>query len=96
MGKKFIHEDSVSHNVVCARDQLQRVFCTSLLARFLLLVCFVRVGAMEAAATAVTPPSLREQGNALFKEKNYLKTAAVYTQAIKADPENATVYRCVF
>jgi len=51
---------------------------------------------MEAAATAVTPPSLREQGNALFKEKNYLKTAAVYTQAIKADPENATVYRCVF
>ncbi|KAH9555229.1 hypothetical protein CY35_08G104000 [Sphagnum magellanicum] len=50
---------------------------------------------MEAAATAVTPPSLREQGNALFKEKNYLKTAAVYTQAIKADPENAAVYRCL-
>ncbi|CAK9881710.1 unnamed protein product [Sphagnum jensenii] len=47
---------------------------------------------MEAAATAVTPPSLREQGNALFKEKNYLITAAVYTQAIKADPENAAVY----
>jgi hypothetical protein len=66
MGGKFIHEDSVSHNVVCARGQLQRVFCTSLLALFVLLVCFVRVGAMEAAATAVTPPSLLEQGNALF------------------------------
>ncbi|CAM6033654.1 unnamed protein product [Sphagnum compactum] len=48
---------------------------------------------MEAAPTAVTPPSLREQGKALFKEKIYLKTAAAYTQAIKADPENAAVYR---
>ncbi|CAM6042734.1 unnamed protein product [Sphagnum compactum] len=46
---------------------------------------------MEAEAAAAVP-SLREQGNALFKEKNYLKAAAVYTQAIKADPENAALY----
>ncbi|CAK9214579.1 unnamed protein product [Sphagnum troendelagicum] len=46
---------------------------------------------MEAGAAAAVP-SLREQGNALFKEKNYLKAAAVYTQAIKADPENAALY----
>ncbi|XP_002993680.2 RNA polymerase II-associated protein 3 [Selaginella moellendorffii] len=35
---------------------------------------------------------LREEGNALFKSGNYLKAAAVYTQAIKADPGNATLY----
>lgn len=37
--------------------------------------------------------SLREQGNALFKQGNYLKAAAVYTQAIKADSSNAALYR---
>lgn len=36
--------------------------------------------------------SLREQGNALFKQGNYLKAAAVYTQAIKADSSNAALY----
>lgn len=38
------------------------------------------------------PPSLKDQGNALFKAGNFLKAAAVYTQAIKADPNNATLY----
>eukprot|EP00252_Welwitschia_mirabilis_P014260 TRINITY_DN3136_c0_g1_i1.p1 TRINITY_DN3136_c0_g1~~TRINITY_DN3136_c0_g1_i1.p1 ORF type:complete len:332 (-),score=77.90 TRINITY_DN3136_c0_g1_i1:156-1151(-) len=36
--------------------------------------------------------SLKEQGNAFFKTGNYLKAAAIYTQAIKADPSNATLY----
>eukprot|EP00249_Psilotum_nudum_P017854 c26523_g1_i1 orf=190-1134(+) len=35
---------------------------------------------------------LKEQGNALFKAGNFLKAAAVYTQAIRADPCNATLY----
>lgn len=37
-------------------------------------------------------PTLKDQGNALFKAGNFLKAAAVYTQAIKADPSNATLY----
>ncbi|WOH12804.1 hypothetical protein DCAR_0832312 [Daucus carota subsp. sativus] len=36
--------------------------------------------------------SLKEQGNAFFKAGNYLKAAALYTQAIKKDPSNATLY----
>ncbi|XP_071690145.1 uncharacterized protein [Rutidosis leptorrhynchoides] len=36
--------------------------------------------------------SLKEEGNAYFKAGNYLKAAAVYTQAIKKDPENPTLY----
>lgn len=36
--------------------------------------------------------TLKDQGNAHFKAGNYLKAAAVYTQAIKADPSNATLY----
>ncbi|KAL2633315.1 hypothetical protein R1flu_004794 [Riccia fluitans] len=39
-----------------------------------------------------TAPSLKDQGNAHYKSGNYLKAAAVYTQAIKADPNNATLY----
>jgi tetratricopeptide (TPR) repeat protein len=62
----------------------------------LFCVLAVRVGAGMEAEPAAAVPSLREQGNALFKEKNYLKAAAVYTQAIKADPENAALYRCIF
>lgn len=38
------------------------------------------------------PPSLKDQGNAHFKSGNFLKAAALYTQAIKADPSNATLY----
>ena len=37
--------------------------------------------------------SLKDQGNAFFKAGNYLKAAALYTQAIKKDPSNATLYR---
>ena len=40
--------------------------------------------------------SLKDQGNAHFKAGNYLKAAVVYTQAIKADPSNATLYRYLF
>lgn len=37
--------------------------------------------------------SLKEKGNEFFKAGNYLKAAALYTQAIKLDPSNATLYR---
>ncbi|KAG6547920.1 hypothetical protein Mapa_010740 [Marchantia paleacea] len=43
-------------------------------------------GGSEAAA------ALKEEGNAHYKSGNFLKAAAVYTQAIKADPSNATLY----
>eukprot|EP00250_Pteridium_aquilinum_P006566 c16455_g1_i2 orf=228-1178(+) len=36
--------------------------------------------------------SLKDQGNTLFKAGNFLKAAALYTQAIKTDPSNATLY----
>lgn len=36
--------------------------------------------------------SLKEQGNEFFKAGNYLKAAALYTQAIKQDPQNPTLY----
>jgi len=36
--------------------------------------------------------ALKDQGNAQFKSGNYLKAAALYTQAIKLDPDNATLY----
>lgn len=35
---------------------------------------------------------LKEQGNEFFKAGNYLKAAALYTQAIKKDPSNPTLY----
>lgn len=37
--------------------------------------------------------SLKDKGNDFFKAGNYLKAAALYTQAIKLDPSNATLYR---
>lgn len=37
--------------------------------------------------------SLKEKGNEFFKAGNYLKAAALYTQAIKQDPNNPTLYR---
>jgi tetratricopeptide (TPR) repeat protein len=45
-------------------------------------------GGPPAAAAA-----LKDQGNEQFKSGNYLKAAALYTQAIKLDPDNATLYR---
>lgn len=36
--------------------------------------------------------SLKDQGNDLFKAGNFLKAAALYTQAIKKDPSNPTLY----
>ncbi|KAC9177482.1 hypothetical protein E3N88_46236 [Mikania micrantha] len=36
--------------------------------------------------------SLKDQGNEFFKAGNYLKAAAIYTQAIKKDPSNPTLY----
>ncbi|PKA59741.1 Heat shock protein STI [Apostasia shenzhenica] len=36
--------------------------------------------------------SLKDQGNEFFKAGNYLKAAALYTQAIKIDPSNPTLY----
>lgn len=38
--------------------------------------------------------SLKDKGNEYFKAGNYLKAAALYTQAIKQDPSNPTLYRC--
>ncbi|KAG0497221.1 hypothetical protein HPP92_001912 [Vanilla planifolia] len=35
---------------------------------------------------------LKDQGNAFFKAGNFLKAAALYTQAIKLDPSNSTLY----
>ncbi len=37
--------------------------------------------------------ALKDQGNEQFKAGNYLKAAALYTQAIKLDPDNPTLYR---
>nr|AIZ68163.1 tetratricopeptide repeat protein 1-like protein [Albuca bracteata] len=37
-------------------------------------------------------PSLKDQGNEFFKSGNYLKAAALYTQAMKLDPSNPTLY----
>lgn len=36
---------------------------------------------------------LKEQGNALYREGDYLKAAAAYSKAIKADPNNHVLYR---
>lgn len=36
--------------------------------------------------------SLKDQGNEFFKAGNYLKAAALYTQAIKQDPKNPTLH----
>ncbi|KAA8527637.1 hypothetical protein F0562_034968 [Nyssa sinensis] len=43
----------------------------------------------EAAASEA---SLKDQGNEFFKAGNYLKAAALYTQAIKQDSSNPTLY----
>lgn len=46
-----------------------------------------------AEADSKSKPSLKDQGNDFFKSGNYLKAAALYTQAIKQDPSNPTLYR---
>ena len=37
--------------------------------------------------------SLKDEGNTEFRQGNWLKAAALYTKAIKADPANAVLYR---
>lgn len=44
----------------------------------------------EGAATA---ESFKEQGNLEYRAGRFLKAAALYTQALKADPGNAVLYR---
>ncbi|CAH9068653.1 unnamed protein product [Cuscuta epithymum] len=41
---------------------------------------------------AKTETSLKDKGNEFFKTGNYLKAAALYTQAMKQDPSNPTLY----
>ncbi|CAI5506849.1 unnamed protein product [Closterium sp. Naga37s-1] len=45
-------------------------------------------GSSEAQGEA----GLKERGNAEFKAKNFLKAAAIYTQAIKEAPDNHALY----
>ncbi|KAL6970451.1 hypothetical protein U1Q18_030151 [Sarracenia purpurea var. burkii] len=45
-----------------------------------------------AESEAKPESSLKDQGNEFFKAGNYLKAAALYTQAIKKDPSNSTLY----
>lgn len=44
--------------------------------------------------TAGAAEALREAGNAEFRSGDYLKAAATYTRALKADPSCAVLYRC--
>jgi len=37
----------------------------------------------------------KDEGNALYKSKEWLKAAAAYTKGIKADPQHHVLYRCV-
>lgn len=48
----------------------------------------------EAAAgsAGAAEASLKDKGNEFFKAGNYLKAAALYTQAIKQDPQNPALY----
>lgn len=46
----------------------------------------------DAPATGTSTSSFRDQGNDEFRKGNYLKAAALYTRAIKEDPENAALY----
>lgn len=39
---------------------------------------------------------LRQQGNAAYRDKQYLRAAAIYSQAIKIDANDAVLYRCIF
>ena len=46
------------------------------------------------AEAAAEVSALKEQGNALYAAKDFLKAAAVYTKAIKLDDKNEVLYRC--
>ena len=37
---------------------------------------------------------LKDEGNIHYKNKEWLKAAAVYTKGIKQDPEHHVLYRC--
>lgn len=51
----------------------------------------------DGGGEGVSPSAaLKDKGNEQFKSGNYLKAAALYTQAIKLDPDNATLYRFRF
>ncbi|KAF8401738.1 hypothetical protein HHK36_012684 [Tetracentron sinense] len=50
---------------------------------------------MAAQSASEGEVSLKDEGNKFFKSGNYLKAAALYTQAIKKDPSNPTLYRSV-
>ncbi|XP_073115921.1 uncharacterized protein [Elaeis guineensis] len=45
-----------------------------------------------AAASGGGGAALKDQGNEFFKAGNHLKAAALYTQAIKLEPNNPTLY----
>ncbi|KAM1066911.1 hypothetical protein ACFX2J_021998 [Malus domestica] len=49
-------------------------------------------GRAGASAGGGGAESLKDKGNEQFKAGNYLKAAALYTQAIKQDPNNPTLY----
>lgn len=53
-------------------------------------------GGKGKAASESEQKSLKDKGNEFFKAGNYLKAAALYTQAIKQDPSNPTLYRYHF
>lgn len=36
---------------------------------------------------------LKAEGNALFQDQKFLAAAAVYTKAVKLQPDNAVLYR---
>jgi tetratricopeptide (TPR) repeat protein len=42
--------------------------------------------------TTAEAERLKAEGNQLYKDKNYLKAAATYTQAIKVDKNNGVLY----
>ncbi|KHN10072.1 serine/threonine-protein phosphatase 5-like [Glycine soja] len=48
--------------------------------------------AAETKEVSGSEMSLKDQGNEFFKSGKYLKAAALYTQAIKQDPSNPTLY----
>jgi hypothetical protein len=46
------------------------------------------------AAVSTTPlEDLREAGNVAFRNGDFLKAAACYTKALKAEPESAVLFR---
>lgn len=64
-----------------------------LLLFFFVFVLFLFTSVLKFLSMEPAPASLKDQGNACFKAGNYLKAAALYTQAIKLDPENPALYR---